>query len=139
MKKLLFLLVLSFAIVISLKAQDSLQQYVAKYKFPQGSVVSEVDVILENGNLMVNSTMGSASLEKTAADQFNMPSYNGTVVFTRNEAKKITGIKIDVMNILLEGTREEKEFNNIKMPVPIYKSTFPMKFLPAMLIQEEED
>ena len=139
MKKFAFLLSIGIIYCITLKAQDSLQHYVAKYKFPQGSMVTEVDVVMENGVLMVNSTMGSAAIERSTGDEFTMPSHNGTVVFTRNEAKKITGIKIDVMNISLEGIREQKENSIIKMPVPIYKSTFPMKFLPSMLTGEAED
>ncbi len=107
MKKVTLLFSLFIAVCFSLKAQDSLQQYAAKYKFPEGSAVTEVTVALENGALMVNSAMGNAALEKTGTDQFAIPAYNGTVLFIRNEAKKITGIKIDVMNISLEGTREE--------------------------------
>jgi hypothetical protein len=130
MKKVTLLLSLFIAVCFSLKAQDSLQQYVAKYKFPEGSAVTEVTVALENGALMVNSTMGNAALEKTGTDQFAMPAYNGTVVFTRNEAKKITGIKIDVMNITLEGTREESsggsDYEKTRMP-----SRFPLPKMPG--------
>jgi hypothetical protein len=139
MKKNVLFLCLFIISCLYLKAQDSLQQYTAKYKFAQGSIVTEVDVVLDNGVLQVNSTMGNALLEKTTADQFTIPLYNGTVVFIRNEAKKITGIKIDVMNINLEGTREEKENSIINMPAPIYKTTFPIKYLPAMLGEEFED
>lgn len=139
MKKFTLLLSIGIVYCISVKAQDSLQHYVAKYKFPQGSMVTEVDVVLDNGVLMVNSTMGNAAIERSTGDEFTMPSYNGTVVFIRNEAKKITGIKINVMNISLEGSREQKENGIIKMPVPIYQSTFPMKFLPSMLTGEAED
>jgi hypothetical protein len=130
MKKFTLLFSLFIAVCFSLKAQDSLQQYVAKYKFPEGSAVTEVTVALENGALMVNSAMGNAALDKTGADQFTMPAYNGTVVFTRNEAKKITGIKIDVMNISLEGTREESaggsDYERTKMP-----SRFPLPKMPG--------
>jgi hypothetical protein len=129
MKKVTLLLSIFIAICFSLKAQDSLQQYVAKYKFPDGSVVTEVTVALENDALMVNSAMGNAALEKTDTDKFNMPAYNGTVVFTRNEAKKITGIKIEVMNISLEGTREESagggSYERERMP------RFPLPKMPG--------
>jgi hypothetical protein len=139
MKKNVLFLCLFIISCLYLKAQDSLQQYTAKYKFAQGSIVTEVDVVLDNGVLQVNSTMGNALLEKTKAEQITKTLYNGTVVFIRNEAKKITGIKIDVMNINLEGTREEKENSIINMPAPIYKTTFPIKYLPAMLGEEFED
>jgi hypothetical protein len=139
MKKNILFLSLFISSCLYLKAQDSLQQYTARYKFAQGALITEVDVVLDNGILQVSSSMGNALLEKTTADQFTIPLYNGTVVFIRNEAKKITGIKIDVMNINLEGTREEKENSIINMPVPIYKTTFPIKYLPAMLGEEFED
>ncbi len=139
MKKVFLLLSVFITFCLYLNAQDSLQQFVGKYKFPQGSVVLEVDVVVTNSILQVNSILGNASLEKTGTDQFSMPSYNGTVIFIRNEAKKITGINIEVMNISLEGTREEKENNLINLPLPIYKSTFPIKYLPAMLLPEDKD
>jgi hypothetical protein len=139
MKKNIFFLSLFISSCLYLKAQDSLQQYTARYKFAQGALITEVDVVLDNGILQVNSSMGNALLEKTSADQFTIPLYNGTVVFIRNEAKKIIGIKIDVMNINLEGIREEKENSIINMPAQIYKTTFPIKYLPAMLGEEFED
>ncbi len=121
MKKVTLFLSLFIAVCFSLKAQDSLQQYVAKYKFPDGSAVTEVTVALENGILMVNSAMGNAALEKTTTfDQFTILAYNGTVIFTRNETKKVTGIKIEVMNISLEGTREESaggsDYERMRIP-----------------------
>jgi hypothetical protein len=139
MKKNIFFLSLFISSCLYLKAQDSLQQYTARYKFAQGALITEVDVVLDNGILQVNSSMGNALLEKTSADQFTIPLYNGTVVFIRNEAKNIIGIKIDVMNINLEGIREEKENSIINMPAQIYKTTFPIKYLPAMLDEEFED
>jgi hypothetical protein len=140
MKKIMLSLLILIVACLTVKAQDSLQQYVAKYKFPDGSAVTEVDVVLENGVLQINSSMGSSGLDKTTLDTFSIPSYNGIVIFTRNETKKITGIKIDVMNISLEGIREEKEniLNNFP-PAPINKFRFPLKNIPALMLQEEVD
>jgi len=123
-----------------LKAQDSLQQYVAKYKFPAGSVVTEINVAVENGTLMLTSSLGNTAVEKTATDQFSIAAYNGTATFTRNEAKKVSGLKIEVMGLLLEGVKEEKETlgGNVP-PLPVNKSTFPMKYLPSMLTEEPAD
>jgi hypothetical protein len=39
---------------------------------------------------------------------------------------------------LLDGTREDKSSNSISAPIPIYKSTFPIKYLPVIGIQGEE-
>lgn len=132
MKKITLFISLIIAACFSLKAEDSFQQYVGKYKFPQGSLVTEINIILENGALKLTSTMGSTgAIEKPENDKFSLPAYNGTAVFTRNEAKKITGVKIEAKGVLMEGTKEEKDINTTS-PIPIYKSTFPMKFLPVM-------
>lgn len=107
MKKTLFLFAFLFAAVFTMRAQDSLQQYVAKYKFPDGSVVTEIEVVVENGVLTINSAMGNNTLEKTKTDEFYLSVYQATVTFVRNEAKKITGVKIETPSLLLEGTRQE--------------------------------
>jgi hypothetical protein len=137
-------LFLSAFIICSLyvRAQDSLQQYVAKYKFPQGSVVQEINVVMENGTLSLNSSMGTAAIEKIAVDTFAISSYNGTAVFTRNEAKKISGIKIEVMGINLEGVKESKETISggaVQPVLPVNTSTFPMRYLPSMLTGDDEE
>ena len=140
MKKVTLLLLLFTATFLYVQAQDSLQQYTAKYKFPQGTVVSEVTVALDSASntLSITSSMGNAPLEKTGTDVFAMTTYNGTVTFTRNEAKKVNGIKIEVMGMLLEGTKEEKELGGLTPIISLPKTTFPMKFLPTVLIQEDE-
>ena len=132
MKKIIPLLAVCIVSCLSLKAEESLQQYAAKYKFPQGSPISEVSVVFENGTLRLTSPIGNTTLEKTGEDQFYMPANSGTVQFVRNSAKKITGIKFDVQNISADGNREEKD-TDIIAPGPVYRSTFPIKNLPAML------
>jgi hypothetical protein len=138
MKKVTFLTSIFFVSCLSLKAQDPFQQYVAKYKFPQGSAVTEVNVTLENGNLLLSSTLGNATVEKTETDKFYIPSLSATATFVRNDAKKITGIKIEMKGSLLDGTREDKSLNINNTPMPVPASTFPIKYLPAIRIQGEE-
>ncbi len=140
MKKVTLLIAVFTASFLYLKAQDSLQQYTAKYKFPAGAVVTDVTVMLDSASntLSITSSMGNAPLEKSGTDVFTMTTYNGTVTFTRNEAKRINGIKIEVMGMLLEGTKEEKEVSVLTPVIGLPKTTFPMKFLPALLIQEDE-
>ena len=138
MKRVTLLTSIFFVSCLSLKAQDPFQQYVAKYKFPQGSAVTEVNVTLENGNLLLNSTLGNASVEKTETDKFYIPSLSATATFVRNDAKKITGIKIEMKGSLLDGTREDKSLNVNSTPIPVPASTFPIKYLPAIRIQGEE-
>ncbi|MGG9962390.1 hypothetical protein [Ferruginibacter sp. SUN106] len=131
MKKFTILFTVFIASCLTIKAEESLGQYAAKYKFPQGSAISEVNVVFENGVLHLNSSLGTTSLETTGDDKFYMPANSGTVTFLRNEGKKITGIKFAVQNISIEGNKEEKD-TDIDVS-PVYKSTFPIKNLPAML------
>ena len=138
MKKVSVLLAVFIASCLSLKAEESLQQYAAKYKFPQGSAVTEVSIVFENGTLHLNSSLGTTTLEKTGEDKFYMPANSGTVVFVRNEAKRITGIKFDVQNLSEDGNRVDNG-SDINIPAPIYRSAFPIKNLPAMGIEGDED
>lgn len=110
MKKILLLLLVS-GFFISAEAQaDSLQQYVGKYKFPEGSVVTEVDVTVDaNGILMISSAMGSSELKKTGEkDVFELVAYNGLTTFKRSTEGKVNAIKIEVNDLILEGPKVEK-------------------------------
>jgi hypothetical protein len=109
MKKFIPLFIITILFSVALHAQDSLRQYVAKYKFPEGSAVSEITVVLENGSLSFNSAMGNTPIEKTGTDEFSIPAYSGTATFTRNEAKKITGLHIEAGGQILEGTIVEEK------------------------------
>jgi hypothetical protein len=131
MKKVTLLIAVFIVACFSLKAEESLQQYAAKYKFPQGSVISELNVVFDKGALSASSTLGNSIIEKKNGDHFNLTNYKGTAIFVRNEAKKITGIKVEINGVTVEGTREEKD-SSVNLPVPVYQSTFPMKNLPAM-------
>ena len=132
MKRLFFALGFITLACLSVKAsQDSLHQYVAKYKFPDGSPVTEVTVILENGTLQISSIMGSSTLEKNSEDQFVITSYNGTATFSRNSAKKIISLKIEAMGITMEGSREEtNESGDGKIILPM---KFPIPMMPSDL------
>jgi hypothetical protein len=112
MKKLFFLF---FAIVCSITAfsqqapaDSSFQQYAGKYKFPEGSVVAEVMVMLEGGNLTMSSSVGTSPLEKKEEDVFVITQFQGTAKFNRDASKKIIGITINAGGYLLEGTRTEE-------------------------------
>jgi hypothetical protein len=109
MKKFTILL-LSCLCTIAMQAQEdtSLQQYTGVYKFPDGSVVPSVEIVLVNGALSANSSMGSAPLEKISRDTFNLPTYNGMIYFTRT-AGKITGLKVETQEVVLEGKKDGLE------------------------------
>lgn len=141
MKKVTFFILVFTICGLYLHAADPFKEYTGKYKFPSGSVVTEINVVFDNGVLSLTSTMGATAIEKATSDTFAIPNYNGTAVFTRNEHKKINGIKIEVMGVSLEGVKEEKETigSGVMPPLPVNKSPFPMKYLPSMLDGDIED
>jgi uncharacterized protein DUF3471 len=101
------ILLLFITISNVLQAQDTiLNEYVGTYKFPEGSVVPSVEIKVENGTLMANSSAGSSALEKLSKDTFTLVSYSGTVYFTRDADKKVNGIKVEVQDAVLEGKKE---------------------------------
>jgi len=106
MKKILLLL-LAISCAIIIKAQDSLTQYTGKYIFPEGSVVTEVDISIENGVLKSNSASGTSTLTQLGVDSFLIVEYNGTAVFKRNEEKKVNAVHIEVMGYVLDGKKQE--------------------------------
>lgn len=108
-KLLLFLLAVSGITAIHAQqspAADSLQEYTGKYKFPEGSVVTEVTVSIENGGLFAVSVMGSSELKRIEKDLFEVVAYAGRAIFKRNEESKLTGVRIEVEDLILEGTKE---------------------------------
>ena len=80
MKKIFFCLLISFA-ATHLCAQDTpvppalpktpskdsvqLNDYTARYKFPDGSPVSEITIVIENGTLIAQTAMGNSEFKKT--------------------------------------------------------------------------
>jgi len=117
MRKLILSIVVCFG-VVSLYAQDTtLNEYVGTYTFPEGGPVTTVDVKLENGSLVASSTAGSSPLERISKDTFNLVTYNGKVYFSRDSTKKVSGIKIEVEDTILEGKKESLDlviFDNSK-------------------------
>lgn len=108
MKKLF----LSLLVLISFSAvnaqTDSLQEYTGKYKFPEGSPVTEIGVVVENGVLTATSAMGNTELKKTdTKDVYEVVAYGGTATFKRNPEGKIVTLLIQVQDITMEGTKSE--------------------------------
>jgi hypothetical protein len=108
MKKITLLFALVMSVAIASNAQDTAaqKQYVGKYKFPDGSVVPEVEVVIENGLLMMNSSAGTSSLELLKPDSFSIVNFNGVAVFKRNADKKVIGVHIDAGGYILDGTKD---------------------------------
>lgn len=111
MKKMFFLFCASICFVsVSFGQQttdSTLSQYVGKYKFPDGSVVAEVVVKLEDGHLTMESSAGVSPLEKQGDDLYTITTFQGTAKFTRDTNKKIVGVSINAMGYVLEGTKAE--------------------------------
>jgi len=111
MKKILLCgLAMLFAFVLYAQDHaiaDTLQQYTGKYKFPDGSIVTEVTVTLDSNSLTISSVMGSSELRKTNTDVFEIVVYGGIATFKRNTEGKIIGLNIVVGDINIEGTKTE--------------------------------
>ena len=111
----LFLLFLCSCVSATGQDNNGLKQYEGKYKFPSGSIITELTATVENGTLIFRASLGNASLEKTGEDAFAIPAYQGTVQYNRNNEKKITGLRIEVIgNIILEGCKDESSSANKK-------------------------
>jgi hypothetical protein len=100
-----FMLV-GFLSATNAQTDTTVNQLIGKYKFTEGSPVSEVTVVLENGVLMMNSQAGSSTLEKSAEDVYVITQFQGTAKFTRDENKKVIGVTILAMGYELVGTKE---------------------------------
>ena len=112
MKKLFLFCCLSVCLVAIGYAQQepskdsTLQQYVGRYKFPDGSVVAEVTVAYEDGNLTMASSAGVSALEKKSDDLYIIVQFQGTAKFNRDTNKKVVGVSIEAMGYQLEGVKD---------------------------------
>lgn len=119
MRKLILLTCLAALPAIFSFGQDApLEQYVGKYIFSNGSQVPWVEVKLVNGALISESPQGNATLQRIEKDQFSIVEYNGMAEFKRNAEGKVTGVKVLVMDLEMEGTKEESSGFKKKMVMP---------------------
>ncbi len=102
---------------------DSLQQYTGKYIFPEGSPVTEIGVVLENGLLTATSAMGNSELKNTATkDVFEVVAYGGIATFKRSTEGKVNGVQIQVQDINMEGTKTEGlAYAELKAMLPVLR------------------
>jgi hypothetical protein len=109
MRKITLCLIASMACLFTAAQQDTtLVQYIGKYVFKEGSAVPDMTVTLnENGVLIASSVQGSSELKKTEGDVFQIVAYNGLATFKRNDTGKVNWVKVEVGDIVLEGTRSE--------------------------------
>lgn len=100
----------------------TLQQYVGRYKFPDGSVVAEVTVAVEDTLLTMSSAAGTSALEKKSDDVYVIVQFQGTAKFNRDANKKVIGVSIDAMGYQLEGTKSESIALIRKLKNPLFNA-----------------
>lgn len=109
-KTLLFTVVLAFiAIAGNAQTDSTLKEYTGRYVFPEGSVVTDVTVMLDGTQLSMSSSAGTSQLTKLGVDSFTIVEFQGTAVFKRNEAKSIKSVHIEAAGYVLDGTRDEAQ------------------------------
>ncbi|HSK14204.1 MAG TPA: DUF3471 domain-containing protein [Phnomibacter sp.] len=114
MKKFYSLLAIAITLTLSALSQEApLETYLGKYNFPEGSPVPYTEVKLNGAGLITESPMGIATLQRIEADMFAIVEYNGLAEFRRNSEGKVIGVKVSVMGIELEGTKEEVKLKAI--------------------------
>ncbi len=92
---------------ISVNAQSGpLNDYLGKYIFAEGSPVAEVSLTIEDSSLVINSAMGSTSLEKKGVDSFYLATYDALVIFKRKEGNTVESVSIFVQGMELVGKKE---------------------------------
>ncbi|MDZ4809538.1 MAG: hypothetical protein SGI96_14910 [Bacteroidota bacterium] len=107
MKKVFLSLFILFGFITVNAQTDSLQYYVGKFKFPDGSPVAEITMSVDNGLLMASSAMGSTEFKPTSTvDVYEIVAYGGTATFKRKEGK-VVGLQILVGDINIEGEKTE--------------------------------
>lgn len=110
-KLLLFLFALGSSFILFAQQAppaDSLKEYTGKYKFPEGSEVTEIKVGIENGILWAYSDKGNSELKKIEKDLFEVVQYTGTATFKRDENGKINGVHVEVGDMIMDGTKSEE-------------------------------
>jgi len=105
MRKIMFTIIL-LAGGLFINAQDTTyKEFTGKYVFPDGSVVPDVEVILETSGLTMTSSAGSSSLIKLGVDSFQIVEFSGTAVFKRGDDKIVNGVHIEAMGYILDGNK----------------------------------
>ena len=111
-KLLLIIFLLTSSFILSAQQSpkpDSLKEYVGKYKFPEGSDVTEIRIVVENGALWAKSDKGDSELRRIEKDTFEVVTYTGTATFKRDEKGKVNGLHIAVGDLVMDGKKSEED------------------------------
>ncbi len=95
------------AFVYAQDKDSTLQDFVGKYKFPDGSIVPEVTVSVEGAALVMGSSIGNSALVKIGEDLFSITAYDGSAQFKRDANRKVIGVSINAGGYALEGTKSD--------------------------------
>jgi len=114
-KFLLIFITLGNCLILSAQtpSTDSLKEYTGKYKFPEGSEVTEIKVGIENDTLWAYSVKGNSELKRIEKDLFEVVQYTGTATFKRDENGKITGLHIEVGDLIMDGEKSDETLNGL--------------------------
>ena len=90
--------------------KSSLTEYPGTYKLGTGDAAEDTKVELKEDKLTISGRAGSANLSMQKPDTFSVDEYGGEVIFLRNPAKQVAGIKVNIpaASIDVEGTRVEE-------------------------------
>lgn len=114
MNKVIALFAIACTISISSFSQEApLENYQGKFVFAAGNPVPYIEVKVNGTTLISESPMGSATLQRIEADQFAIVEYDGLAEFKRNGEGKVVGIKVSIMGLEMEGTKEESSLTLI--------------------------
>jgi hypothetical protein len=88
------------------KEPNKFEEFLGKYKFEEGSPITELFIEMKDGRLFGDTDQGKAELRSTpVSDEFQVMGYNGKASFTRNGDGKINGVVLHVEGMILKATK----------------------------------
>ena len=109
MKKMILLLatVVIFTLTVSAQDSTSFKEYYGKYKFVEGSPVTEVEIVWQDNTITVISDMATSIMKKAGVDSFDIDYMGGSIIFSRDSAtQQVKGLTIFVSGMELVAARE---------------------------------
>lgn len=103
-------------------AQTDKSRYTGVYKFPDGSVVTTIEVLLQDSALQMASSAGASPLVWVKDDEFTITNFSGVASFKRNSEGRVVGVHIEAMGYVLDGTKQEG------MPQPFWSDKLVNQF-----------
>lgn len=112
MKKI-FSFLLFLCLITSIRSQTppeaKLAHYTGVFVFPEGSVVPDVEVILADSVLSMNSVAGSSVINQVGVDTFYIVEFDGIAIFYRDESNEVIKVHIEAGGYILDGEKKKAE------------------------------